>query len=79
VAILASTTYLGLLESSLFDRRVSVNNAIGRVDFNTLLMGSKRLYTSEETNWKWTVDEARMHTSADDVSTHCKAPNPQSL
>jgi hydroxymethylglutaryl-CoA reductase (NADPH) len=67
VAILASTTYLGLLESSLFDRRISVNNAIGRVDFNTLLVGSKRLYTGKDTNWKWSVEETRIHSAADDV------------
>jgi hydroxymethylglutaryl-CoA reductase (NADPH) len=67
VAILASTTYLGLLESSLFDRRISVNNAIGRIDFNTLLVGSKRLYTGKDTNWKWSVEETRIHNTADDV------------
>jgi hydroxymethylglutaryl-CoA reductase (NADPH) len=57
VAVLASTTYLGLIESSLFERRITVNNAIGRVDINYLLAGSKKLYTGPETSWKWNPDQ----------------------
>jgi HPIH motif-containing protein len=57
VAVLASTTYLGLIESTLFERRITANNAIGRVDVNYLLAGSKKLYTGPETSWKWNPDQ----------------------
>jgi hypothetical protein len=68
VAILASTTYLGLFESTLFDRRISANNAIGRIDINYLLAGSKNLYTAADTNWKWSTEDGWEDTPLDDVS-----------
>jgi hypothetical protein len=68
VAILASTTYLGLLESSLFDHHISPTHAVGRVDFNNLLSGSKNLYAGPDTAWKWTAEQAQISDSADDVS-----------
>jgi len=68
VAILASTTYLGLLENSLFDRRISANNAVGRIDLNNILTGSKKLYAGPDTEWKWSADVARTDGNADDVS-----------
>jgi hydroxymethylglutaryl-CoA reductase (NADPH) len=69
VAILASTTYLGLLESSLFDRRISVNNAVGRVDLNNLLSGSRNLYAGPETSWKWSAEQAQLSRPVDDVGS----------
>ncbi|KAF2669089.1 hmg-CoA reductase [Microthyrium microscopicum] len=65
VAILASTTYLGLLESSLFDSRIPINSAIGRIDFNNILSGSKKLYAGPDTNWKWATDKAGIVQPAD--------------
>jgi len=65
VAILASTTYLGLFESSLFDRRISANNAIGRIDLNYLLAGSKQLYAGPETQWKWSIPDSTKDSSHD--------------
>lgn len=65
VAILASTTYLGLLESSLFDRQTG--SSVGHVDFNSLLAGSKNLYTGLETGWKWHVEENGKHHDYDEV------------
>jgi hydroxymethylglutaryl-CoA reductase (NADPH) len=66
VAILASTTYLGLLESSLFDR---AGGPIGRVDFNSLLAGNKRLFAGPESQWKWSADETWPEAPVDNVSS----------
>jgi hydroxymethylglutaryl-CoA reductase (NADPH) len=71
VAILASTTYLGLFESSLFDRRITANNAIGRIDLNYLLAGSKQLYAGPETQWKWITPDS-IKDNSHDVS--CQLP-----
>lgn len=64
VAILASTTYIGLLQGSLFERE---NGALGRADWASLIEGSRQLRVGEETSWKWqTVDaEAVVDASAD--------------
>jgi len=49
VAVLASSTYLGLLEDSLFDATSSVRKA----DWSSLVAGSRSLRTGPDTNWKW--------------------------
>jgi hydroxymethylglutaryl-CoA reductase (NADPH) len=67
VAVLASTTYLGLLESSLFDRQTAIGSAVGRADFDSLLVGSKRLYTSPEVGWRWLVEDNGHDKVVDDV------------
>jgi hydroxymethylglutaryl-CoA reductase (NADPH) len=67
VAVLASTTYLGLLESSLFDRQAL--GGIGRADFDSLLVGSKRLYTSQEVGWRWLVEDNEHDKVVDDVGS----------
>ncbi|RFU25379.1 hypothetical protein B7463_g10949, partial [Scytalidium lignicola] len=54
VALLASTTYIGLLETSLFDVVKSTN---GKADWSSLVEGSRHLRVGSETGWKWqTVD-----------------------
>jgi hydroxymethylglutaryl-CoA reductase (NADPH) len=50
VAVLASTTYIGLLESSLFE---SVAGAAGKADWGSLQEGSRQLRLGVETGWKW--------------------------
>ena len=67
VAILASTTYLGLLDSSLFDRQTSASHAPGLVDFDALLQGSKNLFAGPESGWKWIPEPNGMERKADDV------------
>ncbi|PMD38114.1 hypothetical protein L207DRAFT_585029 [Hyaloscypha variabilis F] len=51
VAVLASTTYMGLLESSLFNSVKS--NAAGKADWPSLLEGSRQLRVGADTDWKW--------------------------
>jgi hydroxymethylglutaryl-CoA reductase (NADPH) len=55
VAFCASTTYIGLLESSLFD---SVNSkAAGKADWASLVEGSRQLRVGSETSWKWQTSD----------------------
>ncbi|KAI8185042.1 3-hydroxy-3-methylglutaryl-coenzyme A reductase [Colletotrichum sp. SAR 10_65] len=49
VAVLASTSYVGLLQESLFDATISVRSA----DWSSLTEGSRRLQAGPETAWKW--------------------------
>ncbi|KAK3382563.1 hydroxymethylglutaryl-coenzyme A reductase-domain-containing protein [Lasiosphaeria ovina] len=49
VALLASSTYIGLLEDSLFDATKSVRKA----EWSSLTEGSRRLRAGPETGWKW--------------------------
>ena len=52
---LASTTYKGLLESGLFD---SINpSPTGKVDWSSLLEGSRQLKLGSETGWKWQTSD----------------------
>ncbi|KAJ5888376.1 hypothetical protein N7495_008417 [Penicillium taxi] len=53
IALLASTTYVGLLEGSLLDTTLNPRNVAGQVDVNTLLRGSRSLRLGESTAWKW--------------------------
>ncbi|KAI1772907.1 hydroxymethylglutaryl-coenzyme A reductase-domain-containing protein [Hypoxylon cercidicola] len=49
VAVLASSTYLGLLEESLFD----LSGTVRRADWSSLTDGSRSLRIGPETSWKW--------------------------
>jgi hydroxymethylglutaryl-CoA reductase (NADPH) len=50
VALLASTTYIGLLEGSLFEQ---TGKATGKADWASLIEGSRQLRVGPETSWKW--------------------------
>ena len=52
VAFLASTTYIGLLDSSLFDV-VNPTAIGGKADWSSLQEGSRQLIVGRETGWKW--------------------------
>lgn len=54
VALLASSSYIGLLEESLFDATQSVRKA----DWSSLVEGSRLLRAGEDTAWKWQPHEA---------------------
>ncbi|EAW11389.1 HMG-CoA reductase [Aspergillus clavatus NRRL 1] len=58
IALLASTTYVGLLEGSLFDSVRNSRSIAGQVDVDTLLQGSRSLRLGESTSWKWQVEDA---------------------
>lgn len=60
IALLASTTYVGLLEGSLFDSFRNPKHASGQVDVDSLLLGSRSLRLGEDTYWKWQVEESAM-------------------
>ncbi|KAL2401742.1 3-hydroxy-3-methylglutaryl-coenzyme A reductase 1 [Exophiala dermatitidis] len=53
VALLASTSYVGLLQESLFDSGVKSLEHNGQVDVEALLKGSRTLELSEKSAWKW--------------------------
>lgn len=53
VALLASTSYIGLLEGSLFESGSSTANASRGVDLASLLDGGRQLKVGQETGWKW--------------------------
>ncbi|KAM4068070.1 hydroxymethylglutaryl-coenzyme A reductase [Hirsutella rhossiliensis] len=49
VALLASTSYVGLLQESLFEGAPS----IGKADWSSLVDGSRHLLAGPDTAWKW--------------------------
>jgi hydroxymethylglutaryl-CoA reductase (NADPH) len=57
IALLASTSYVGLLQESLFDSGVKSLQHNGRVDVDALLKGSRTLELSKSTAWKWQFSE----------------------
>ena len=69
VAILASTTYIALLESSLFEPPAVSGSPTGRIDFSTFLTGSKALHLGPDTDWKWQNGEDQTQLSNTPVST----------
>ncbi|KAF2124391.1 hypothetical protein P153DRAFT_426439 [Dothidotthia symphoricarpi CBS 119687] len=56
IAFLASYSYLGVLDKGLLDTTAEITT--GKVDFQTLLAGSKRLRVGEETSWQWEAEES---------------------
>jgi len=71
IALLASTTYIGLLETSLFEPPISIDTTAGHVDFTALLVGSKLLYLGADTNWKWQNGD---HDGQIPVESVCEQP-----
>ncbi|MCJ1383453.1 3-hydroxy-3-methylglutaryl-coenzyme A (HMG-CoA) reductase isozyme [Xylographa soralifera] len=53
VALLASTSYIGLLEGSLFESGRGSTDASQGIDMATLLEGGRSLKVGLETGWKW--------------------------
>jgi hydroxymethylglutaryl-CoA reductase (NADPH) len=74
IAFLASYSYLGVLDKGLLQR--DTNKATGRVDFSTLLAGSKRLRVGEETSWQWQAEEAVVGKKTDKVCLECPRGKP---
>src|SRR6478735_3405053 len=56
VAVLASTSYVGLLQESLFNTDVE-SATLGKADWSTLVEGSRVLRAGPETAWNWKAVE----------------------
>lgn len=52
VAVLASTSYVGLLQERLFDLNVE-STSVGKADWSSLVEGSRVLLASPDNAWKW--------------------------
>ena len=55
VALLASTSYVGLLEGSLLDH-TSVGNDVWSTDITTLKENGKQLHLGSDSGWKWKLE-----------------------
>lgn len=65
IAVLASTSYVGLLQESLFDTGLQVQSDHNTADTGSLLKGSRTLELSAQTDWKWRVLDDFDDTAAD--------------
>ena len=60
VALLASTSYVGVLEGSLFNANPFTNDALPATDLASLVKGARHLKLGKDTAWKWQIDQERM-------------------
>lgn len=70
IALLASTSYVGLLQESLFDTGAQAPSEHGKIDTESLLRGSRTLELSANSAWKWRVLEDGADTHASKKSRH---------
>lgn len=70
IAILASYSYLGVLEKGLLE--YNTETAAGKVDFSTLLSGSQRLRVGPETTWTWVPEVTSVNTELEPVRLNVK-------
>lgn len=68
IALLASTSYVGLLQESLFDNANQTRN--GRVDVASLLEGGRTVELSSKTSWKWQVADTHSFDAQEKQSEH---------
>ena len=73
IAILASTTYLGLLEGTLFEPPPTLHASPDELDLHPFLQGSKVLQTDLRTDWKWQSTEDVPHSTANQVRQKLEA------
>lgn len=65
VALLASTSYVGILQDSLFDP----STRVGKADWSSLTEGSRVLRVGPETAWKWqSVESSDDATGVDNIA-----------
>ncbi|WEW58975.1 3-hydroxy-3-methylglutaryl-coenzyme A (HMG-CoA) reductase isozyme [Emydomyces testavorans] len=69
IALLASTTYVGLLDGALFDSVKEATYSPGHVDIETLLEGGRNLRLGDKTGWRWQVDDT-FQFEADNTARH---------
>lgn len=63
-ALLASTSYVGILEGSLFASTDLAGDAVEGTDFNTLIENGKRVKLGPETAWKWQMESEESNITA---------------
>ena len=66
ILVLASSSYIGLLEGSLFDAANSARSS-GHIDLASLVDGGRQLKLGHETSWKWQIDTRQV----DEVEEVC--------
>lgn len=66
IALLASTTYIGLLEGSIFDVVRTTDGKAGQLDLKNLFHGSRNLRLGERTSWHWQIED-NVTAEADEV------------
>lgn len=49
IAVLTSTTYVGLFRETLFH----ATHSVGKTEWDSLIIGSRSLIAGPETGWKW--------------------------
>lgn len=64
VALLASTSYVGLLEGSLSDGTDLAGDLVGGTDFNTLIESGKRVKLGADTAWQWQMKSEESNVTA---------------
>lgn len=69
IALLASTSYVGLLEGSLFETGSGSKYGPGQVDVKSLLEGSRNLRLGDQTSWRWQIDDNGVLGETHDVRT----------
>lgn len=69
---MASTSYIGVLESDLLEPPASSSTTAGQVDFSTVFGGSKTLHASAANGWKWQNGETDVEAARAAV---CKTRN----
>lgn len=62
VALLASTSYIGILEGSLLDHTSLAGNGAEGTDLASLAEGGRRLKLGKETFWKWESENGDLST-----------------
>lgn len=67
IAIVASSCYISLLESNLFEPPATTSNAAGQLSFDAFLAGSKILSVGPATQWKWQNGDGEAPVLADQV------------
>lgn len=67
VLLLASTSYIGLLEGSLFESETPTFPGAREADLHSLIEGRRQLRLGVETGWKWWQSNARGVDTTDPV------------
>lgn len=64
IALLASTSYIGLLEGSLFDHANPAGHVPGVADLNSLVDSARTLMLGDETGWEWKIQKNGLNDTA---------------